>query len=76
MTKDKEDMVLKLLRNMYEFKDASLTWFKYLIEGLDEIGFKSTYNDLYIFVKGTYMIILYMDDCIIVSKNKRNANII
>ena len=69
LTHDKQDMVLKLLRNLYGLKDAGPTWFQYLSEGLE-----STMSDSYIFVKGTNMIVLYVDGCIILSRTKAEAD--
>ena len=71
---NKGDVVLKLLKNLYGLKDAGLTWFEHLSAGLEDIGFAPTASDPCIFVKGTDMIILYVDDCIIISKTKEEAD--
>ena len=74
LTHDKKDMVLKLLRNLYGLKDAGLTWFQYLSERLESMDFHPTMSDPCIFVKGTNMIVLYVDDCIILSQTKAEAD--
>ena len=70
------EMVLKLLKNLYGLKDAGLTWFEHLSGGLTKLGFKATSSDPCIFTRGTDMIILYVDDCIIISKTKEEADAI
>ena len=65
---------MKLLRNLYGLKDAGLTWFQYLSERLESMDFHRTMSDLCIFVKGTNMIVLYVDDCIILSQTKAEAD--
>ena len=74
LTHDKQDMVLKLLRNLYGLKDAGLTWFQHLSEGLESMDFHPTMSDPCIFVNGTNMIVLYVDDCIILSRTKVEAD--
>ena len=74
LTQYKGDVVLKLLNNLYGLKDAGLTLFEHLSDGLEDIGFKSTASDPYIFVKGTDIIILYVDDSIILSRTKEEAD--
>ena len=74
LTQHKGDMVLKLLKNLYGLKDAGLTWFEHLSDGLEDIVFTSTASDPCIFVKGTDIIILYVDDCIIISRTKEEAD--
>ena len=66
----KGDMVLNLLKNLHELKDAGLTWFDHLSKGLDSICCKPTKSDPYIFQKGTNLIVIYVDDCIILSRTK------
>ena len=67
-------MVLKLIRNLYGLKDAGKTWFEHLTEGLTKLGFKPTQSDPCIYVRGTNMIVLYVDDCIIISRTEKEAN--
>ena len=69
-------MVLKLLRNLYVLKDAGRTWFEHLTEGLKEMEFKATTSDPCIYKKENDMIVLYVDDCIIISNSKDNIDLI
>ena len=68
------DAALKLLKTLYGLKDAGLTWFEHLSNGLNDTGVVSTDSDPCVFVKGTYIIILYVDDCIILSRTKKEAD--
>ena len=69
-------MVLKLLKNLYGLKDAGRTWFEHLTNGLSSMGFVATASDPCIFTKGTDMICLYVDDCMILSKSKADTDAI
>lgn len=60
-------MVLKLLNNLYDLMDGGRTWFEHLTDGLLDIGFVATSSNPCIFTKGTDIIVLYVDDCIIIS---------
>ena len=72
----KGDVVLMLVKNLYSLKDAGLTWFEHLSKGLDEMGFVPTNSDPCIFVNGTDIIILYVDDCVIISRTGQEASAI
>ena len=74
LTDGNGNMVLKLMRNLYGLKDAGKTWFAHLTEGLNIMGFKLLSSDPCIYVKGTNMIVLYADNCIIISRNEKEAN--
>ena len=76
LNRSRGDMVLKLIRKLYGLKDAGKTWFEHLTEGLERMGFKPTQSDPCIYVRGSNMIVLYVDDCIIVSKSEEEANAI
>ena len=71
---ESEEMVLKLIRNLYGLKDAGRTWYEYLTDGLDAMGFTPTESDPCIFIRGTDMIGLYVDDCIIIFQTKSDAD--
>ena len=66
-------LVLKLLKNLYGLKDAGRTWFEHLSYGLIDMGFKATSSDPCIFIRNSDIIILYVDDCVIISKTEREA---
>ena len=67
------DMVLKLLKNIYGIKDVGCTWFKYVTDGLSTMGFVATSSDPCIFIKGSDMIVLYVDKFIIISQTKKES---
>jgi hypothetical protein len=56
--------VLKLLKNLYGLKDAGLTWFEHLKNRLIQGGLKQSLVEPCIFVKGTLILLVYVDDCI------------
>ena len=59
---------------MYGLKDAGLTWFEHLSKGLNAMGFQPTASDPCIFQNGSNLIVLYVDDCIILSRTKEEAD--
>lgn len=65
---DSNSHVLKLKKNLYGLKQASLNWFTYLKEGLGEIGFTQSEVDPCIFYQNDAILLVYVDDCIILSK--------
>ena len=69
-----QDMVLLLLKNLYGLKDAGLTWYEHLTSGLTNIGFIPTRSDPCVYTRGTNIIIMYVDDCVIISKSEGEAN--
>ena len=60
--------VLKLKKNLYGLKDARRTWWQYLSEGLVEMGFTQCQTDQCVFLKDDVIILIYVDDCCIISK--------
>lgn len=69
-------MVIKLLKNIYGLKDVSRIWFEHLTNGLSSMGFIATARNPCIFIKCSDMMYLYVDDCIILSKTKSEADAI
>ena len=67
---EKGETVLKLLKNLYGLKDAGLTWYEHLTNGWKELGFVPTQSDQCIFVNGHNIIIIYVDDCCIISPSE------
>ena len=67
---DSHRTVLKLKKNLYGLKDAGRPWWKPLSIGCNELGFHSTEIDQCVFVKDDVIILIYVDDCIIMSKDK------
>ena len=76
LNQENEEMVLKLLKNIYGLKDAGLTWFERLSKGLDEMVFKLMASDSCIVKNGSNIVVLYVDDCITLSRTKEEADII
>ena len=71
---NQEQTTLKLEKNLYGLKDAGRTWYEHLTDGLHAMGFRSTESDPCILTQGTNIIILYVDDCIIMSRTKSEAD--
>ena len=63
--------VLKLKKNLYGLKDAGRTWWQHLSEGLIEMGFTQCQTDQCVFLKDDVIILIYVDDCCIISKNEK-----
>jgi hypothetical protein len=56
--------VLKLLKNLYGLKDAGLTWFEHLKDGLVKRGFRQSLVEPCMFIRGNLILLVYVDDCI------------
>ena len=69
---DSHKTVLMLKKNLYGLRDAGRTWWEHLSEGLIELGFHQTQTDQCVFIKDDVIILIYVDDCIIISKNKQS----
>jgi hypothetical protein len=65
-----EDYVLQINRNIYGGKDAGRTWFLYLKDKLEKLGFVQSKLDDCIFYKGSMIYVLYTDDSILAGPNK------
>ena len=65
------DTVLKLRKNLYGLKDAGRTWWEFLSDGLHEMGFHQTETDQCVFIKDDVIILIYVDDCVIISKDEK-----
>ena len=59
--------VLKLLHNIYGNKAAGHIWDRYLDRGLQEAGFEPSKVDHCLYYKDTVVLLVYMDDCILMS---------
>ena len=64
-------MVLKVVKNLYGLKNASLNWFKMLQKALIGRGFSPSSIDPCIFIRDNCIILVYVDDCIVISKDKK-----
>ena len=63
--------MLQLKKNLYGLKDAGRTWWEHLSEGLLQMGFKQCQTDQCVFYKDDIIILIYVDDCCIISKNEK-----
>ena len=68
--KDRWKYVLKLNKSLYGLKQASHNWYMKLKEALEVREFKASEIDPCIFLKPGIIVLVYVDDCIIVSDNK------
>jgi len=65
---DRKQYVLKLKKNLYGLQQAGLNWFEYLKSGLTERGYKQSKVDPCVFYRNDAILLVYVDDCIILSK--------
>ena len=68
---NRRGMVLKVIKNLYGLKNASLNWFEMLQKGLRDRGFKPSAIDPCVFIRDNCVILVYVDDCIIISKDEK-----
>ena len=66
--------VLKLLKNLYGQKQAGRVWNQHLVKGLKSIGFKQSKVDECVFFRGNVIFIVYTDDGIFASPDKREVD--
>ena len=74
LSQAKVDVVFKVINSLYGLKVAGKTWFEHLTEGLENLRFRPTESDPFIYARGTNMIVLYVDDYIILSRTEKEAN--
>ena len=71
--------LLRLKKSIYGLKQAGLLWYLLLREALEKLGFKVAESDpcLFISTDGNTYIMIYVDDCLLASKNlEMNKHII
>jgi Reverse transcriptase (RNA-dependent DNA polymerase) len=61
----KNKQCLEILQNVYGGKDAGRTWFLYLKDGLEQLGFQQSQQDDCVFYRGKTIFLVYTDDAII-----------
>jgi hypothetical protein len=61
--------VLRLRKSLYGLKQASSNWYSYLKKGLKDHGFKESQSDPCVFIRKDMIILIYVDDCVLVSKS-------
>ena len=72
----RKDYVLYLLKNLYGLKQASKTYFEHLCGFLqaDLIGMEPSRFAPCIWYKEGIILVIYVDDCLIYSKEKKDAD--
>ena len=65
---------LKLKKNLYETRQAAENWFDMLKTGLEDEGFGQNKVEPCLFVRNNYIVIFYVDDCCIFSKDKEKID--
>ena len=73
---ENEKYVLKLKKNLYGTIQAAANWFDMLKSGLEDEGFKQNKIDPCLFVRSNCIVICYVDDCCIFSKDKETIDIL
>jgi hypothetical protein len=63
------DYVLRLTKNMYGLRQAGHNWYKRLYEELISVGFTQSRVDKCLFIRNYCIIIVYVDDCLIFSRD-------
>ena len=61
--------VLKLRKSLYGLKNASLNWHNKLKSALEARGFRESLSDPCVFISKDMVVLIYVDDCIIISKD-------
>ena len=66
---DPNKHLLKLQKNFYGLKDSQVTWHKHIKTGLLSRGFRQSKVDPCLSIKGTVLLILYVDAAALFSPN-------
>ena len=66
--------LLKLQKNLYGLKDGQVTWHEHIKAGLLSRGFRQSKVDLCLFIKGTVILVLYVDDAALFSPDSAAIN--
>jgi hypothetical protein len=61
--------ILRLNKSLYGLKQGSFNWHKKLKEALLARGFTESISDPCVFISKTLIILVYVDDCILISKD-------
>jgi hypothetical protein len=65
---------LEVTKNIYGGKNSGRTWYLHLRKGLKDLGFDPSEQDECVFYRGTTILLVYTDDCILIDKESE-ANI-
>ena len=66
--KDSSKYLLKLKLSLYVLKQASMNWHCKLKTVFEDRGFVESLSDPCVFIPKKMIILLYVDDCILISK--------
>ena len=69
---DKKDMICRLLKFLYDLKQALQVWVKVLREFLIKYDLVRLESDYCVYVEKNLIIAIYVDDILILSKNKQS----
>ena len=64
------DTLLKLKKHIYGRRDAGRAWWEFLLDGLTEMRCCQTETDQFVFIKYDVIILICVDDCVTLSKDK------
>ena len=67
--------LLKLQKNLYGLKDGQVTWHEHIKAGLLSRGFRQSKVDPCLFIKGTVILVLYVDDAALFSQTLRQSTV-
>ena len=71
---DPNKHLLKLQKNLYGLKDGQVTWHKHIKASLLSRGFQQSKVDRFLFIKGTILLVLYVNDATLFSPNSAAIN--
>ena len=60
-----------MVKNLFGLKNSSLNWFEKLKQGLEDRNFRQSNFDSCVFIRDNCVILVYADDCIIVSPDMK-----
>ena len=72
---DRNKHCLQVKQNIYGGKDAGQTWYLHLTKGLESLGFQQATQDKCVFFKGTIVLLVYTDGCILFDTTGSQKNI-
>ena len=71
---DPTNQILKLQKNLYGLKDGQVSWHEHIKAGLLSRGFRQSKVDPCLFIKGTVILVLYVDDAAMFSPDSAAIN--
>ena len=66
---------LKLQKNLYGLKDGQVTWHKHIKTGLLSQGFRQSKVDPSLFINGTILLVLYVDDAALYLQTQQQSTV-